>query len=234
MSNRAEPAPSGSERSAAGSAPHPVADGRAQPDPAGRDKQSWRAELTARRAAVPPEVRAAEADTLADAVRVVIDRPGRWVAGYVPVGSEPGSLAMLDTLRAAGARVLLPLTGPPGPLDWAEYTGPAGLRPARYGLLEPDGPALSPQAIERAQVILVPALAVDRRGVRLGRGAGYYDRTLTAAATRAHLVAVVRDDELIDRLPEEPHDRRMHWALTPGGLHRLPGDTAADRRGIVR
>ncbi|WP_406603808.1 5-formyltetrahydrofolate cyclo-ligase [Nocardia macrotermitis] len=192
---------------------------------AGRtDKREWRARLLARRAGVDPAVHEAEADALAGAAsRLAFDATGEvWVAAYVPAGGEPGSLAMLDALRNAGARVLLPVTGVPGPLDWAEYSGSAALRRARYGLLEPVGPALSPAAIATATTILIPALAVDRRGVRLGRGAGYYDRTLPAARPDARLIAVVRDEELLDRLPEEPHDRRMGWALTPdAGLTRL-------------
>ena len=190
------------------------------------DKQDWRAELLARRAALDPAVREAEAVALAATLaRLPLDAAGEiWVAAYVPVGGEPGSTVMLDELRAAGARVLLPLTGPPGPLDWAEYTGEQGLQRARYGLLEPSGARLSPAALGWANTVLVPALAVDRRGVRMGRGAGYYDRTLPAARPGARLVAVVRDEELLDLLPEEPHDVRMGWALTPGaGLTRLAG-----------
>ncbi|MBF6330593.1 5-formyltetrahydrofolate cyclo-ligase [Nocardia transvalensis] len=195
-------------------------------DSAGQpDKKRWRTELLARRAAVTPAVREAESAALALAVTEAIEARTQWVAAYVPVGGEPGSTAMLDALRSAGSRVLLPVTGPPGPLDWAEYTGADSLRVARYGLLEPAGPTLSAAAIEWAGVVLVPALAVDLRGVRLGRGAGYYDRTLPAADPDAQLIAVVRDDELVDRLPEEPHDRRMGWALTPGGgLRRLAGN----------
>jgi 5-formyltetrahydrofolate cyclo-ligase len=194
-----------------------------------REKQVWRAELLARRAAVPAAVRATEAATLAATVVQLIDGSPHvdWMAAYVPVRGEPGSTAMLDALRGSGVRVLLPLTGAPGPLDWAEYTGADSLRQARYGLLEPAGARLSPAAVARARVILVPALAVDRRGVRLGRGAGYYDRTLAAARADARLVAVVRAEELVDRLPEEPHDRRMGWALTPAGLHRLSRDPGA-------
>ncbi|MFD7848225.1 5-formyltetrahydrofolate cyclo-ligase, partial [Nocardia sp. NPDC059764] len=113
------------------------------------------------------------------------------------------------------------------PLAWAEYTGTDGLHRGRFGLREPDGDPVA-DGISTASTILVPALAVDRRGVRLGRGAGYYDRSLNAARADARLIAVVRDDELVDRLPEESHDHRMGWALTPfGGLRRL-GDRAGN------
>lgn len=183
--------------------------------------------MLARREALDPAIREAEAAALAATLaRLPMDAAGEiWVAAYVPVRGEPGSTLMLDELRAAGARVLLPLTGPPGPLDWAEYTGEQGLRRARHGLLEPSGARLSPAALGWANTILVPALAVDRRGVRMGRGAGYYDRTLPAARPGARLIAVVRDEELLELLPEEPHDVRMGWALTPSaGLTPLTGN----------
>ncbi|MEV6098258.1 5-formyltetrahydrofolate cyclo-ligase [Nocardia sp. NPDC051981] len=184
-----------------------------------RDKRAWREEILARRSALPAADREREAAALAAAAGALAD--AEWVCAYVPVGGEPGSLAMLDALRAAGARVLLPVTGEPGPLEWAEYTGPAGLRRGRFGLREPEGVPVA-NGIAKAAAILVPALAVDRRGVRLGRGAGYYDRSLSACRADARLIAVVRDDELVERLPEEPHDHRMGWALTPlGGLRRL-------------
>jgi 5-formyltetrahydrofolate cyclo-ligase len=63
--------------------------------------------------------------------------------------------------------------------------------------------------------MLVPALAVDRRGVRLGRGRGFYDRSLVHRQVGAPLIAVVRDDEVVDELPVEPHDVAMTHALTP-------------------
>ncbi|MGI5222982.1 5-formyltetrahydrofolate cyclo-ligase [Nocardia sp. CA-290969] len=177
------------------------------------DKQAWRAVIRARRLQVPETVRAAEDTALAAAAGRLA--PAEWVCAYVPVRGEPGSVAIADALRAAGSRVLLPVTREPGPLYWAEYTGPEALRPARYGLLEPSGPILAPETVGDAGLILVPALAVDRRGVRLGQGAGYYDRTLPLAAPAARLVTVVRDDEIVDHLPEEPHDIRMQWVLTP-------------------
>ncbi|WP_431964985.1 5-formyltetrahydrofolate cyclo-ligase [Nocardia sp. bgisy134] len=195
--------------------------------PGERDKHAWRGEILARRAAVSADERASEALALAEEVGKL--EVSGWVCAYVPVRGEPGSTAQLEALREAGARVLLPLTGGAEPLNWAEYTGRDDLRKARYGLLEPSGPALGADAVALAELILIPALAVDRRGVRLGRGAGHYDRTLGAARPDARLVAVVRDDEFVERLPEEPHDLRMGWVLTPrGGLRQLGGDPVAE------
>ncbi|MGW6335749.1 5-formyltetrahydrofolate cyclo-ligase [Nocardia rhamnosiphila] len=192
----------------------------AVPLPDERDKQAWRAEIRARRARLSEPVRATEAAALAAAAADL--GPAEWVCAYVPMRAEPGSVAVPEALRAAGSRVLLPVTGAPGPLRWGEFTGAGSLRPGRYGLLEPAGPVLPPETVARAEVLLIPALAVDRRGVRLGQGAGYYDRTLGMADPTARRTVVVRDDEVVERLPEEPHDIRMTWVLTPGGgLRRL-------------
>ncbi|MFC4375634.1 5-formyltetrahydrofolate cyclo-ligase [Nocardia halotolerans] len=192
--------------------------------PGERTKYAWRRQILAERAQVAVADHAGEAAALAAAVGALATRDA-LVCAYVPVRGEPGDLRMLDALRDRGATVLLPVTGEPGPLSWARYEGPDSLRKARYGLLEPTTATLPPPIIGEATTILIPALAVDRRGVRLGRGAGYYDRTLGAADARSRLIAVVRDNELVDRLPEEPHDHRMGWALTPGaGLGELGGD----------
>ena len=184
-----------------------------RPDTPG--KQDWRFRVLAARATASSTQRDSEAARLALHV-VGLVTPGSTVCAYVPVGREPGSLAMLDALRDRGAHVLLPIARDPGPLSWATYDGTDELVRAPYGLREPAGPAQPPEAIGTAAVVLVPALAVDRRGVRLGRGAGFYDRTLDLAAPDARLVAVVRDSEVVDELPEDPHDRRVGWALTPG------------------
>ncbi|MFF2555716.1 5-formyltetrahydrofolate cyclo-ligase [Nocardia sp. NPDC058058] len=184
-----------------------------------RDKAAWRGEILARRKAITPGQREREAEALAGHAAALAGHS--WVCAYVPVGGEPGSVAMLDALRATGARVLLPVTGEPGPLEWAEYEGPERLRRGRFGLREPDGAPIA-DALRLAEVILIPALAVDRSGTRLGRGAGYYDRSLHASRADARMIAVVRDDEVVDHLPRESHDHRMGWALTPfGGLLEL-------------
>ncbi len=137
------------------------------------------------------------------------------VAAYVPVGSEPGTLDLLDALCSVCTTVLVPVAREPGPLHWAEYTGRGSLQSAPYGLFEPTGTVTGPESVTRCEVVFVPALAVDSRGVRLGRGAGFYDRTLDLVGPGVPVVAVVRDEELVGFLPEEPHDRRATHALTP-------------------
>jgi 5-formyltetrahydrofolate cyclo-ligase len=187
---------------------------------AGPTKTALRAEILRARRALAPQLRNAEADALCGHLPALVGT-GETVCAYVPVGSEPGSAELLDSLLRLDVRVLLPVArhddaGVPVPLQWGEYR-PGELVAARFGLQEPAEPWLPADAIAAAAVVLVPALAVDRTGVRLGRGAGFYDRSLPLAAPTARLVAVVRDDELVDRLPAEPHDVRMTDALTPNG-----------------
>ena len=188
-------------------------------------KAALRQRLLAARRSVSDEARADEARSLADHVNAVLDSGGT-VCAYVPVGAEPGSIEMLDVLLQRANRVLLPVArttadNSPVALEWGEYR-PGQLVAARFGLLEPAGPWLPATALAEASVVLVPALAVDRTGVRLGRGRGFYDRTLVSRNPHARLVAVIRDEELLDELPHEPHDVPMTHALTPGrGLVEL-------------
>ncbi|OIK01560.1 5-formyltetrahydrofolate cyclo-ligase [Streptomyces colonosanans] len=150
------------------------------------------------------------------------------VAAYVSVGSEPGTLALLDALRARGVRVLLPVLLPDNDLDWAAYAGPDSLVRVRHGgkmaLLEPAGERLGPEAVGRADAVLLPGLAVDARGMRLGRGGGSYDRVLARlerAGADPALVVLLYDTEVVERIPEEAHDRPVHAVVTPSGVHRF-------------
>ncbi|MGH3563157.1 MAG: 5-formyltetrahydrofolate cyclo-ligase [Mycobacterium sp.] len=186
-------------------------------------KAALRKRLLSARRAVADDVRAAEACALQKHLGE-LTIGGATVCAYVPVGDEPGSVAMLDGLLRRGLRVLLPVartSGPaagadvPLPLMWGEYR-PGGLVTGRLGLLEPAQPWLPAAALAEAALVVVPALAVDRRGVRLGRGAGFYDRSLVLRGPNVALIAVVRDAELVDTLPSEPHDVPMTHALTPG------------------
>jgi 5-formyltetrahydrofolate cyclo-ligase len=136
-------------------------------------------------------------------------------AAYVPVGAEPGGPDLPECLAAAlapGARLLLPVLRDDLDLDWAAYDG--GLVPATRGLREPVGPRLGTDAIRAAGLVIVPALAVGRDGVRMGRGGGSYDRALPRAGS-AVLVALLHDGELLDAVPAEPHDVAVHAVITP-------------------
>ena len=110
-------------------------------------------------------------------------------------------------------------------MQWGPYE-PGRLVPAQFGLREPQEPWLAAEAVADATAVLVPALAVDRAGARLGRGAGYYDRALALADPAARLVAVVRDDELVDEIPAEAHD-----VADDPRAHAAPGTR---RTGVVQ
>jgi 5-formyltetrahydrofolate cyclo-ligase len=140
--------------------------------------------------------------------------PSPLVAAYVPVGSEPGGL-LPAVLEAAGARVLLPVVLPSFDLDWAVYAGRDSLVPARRGLLEPAGSRLGPSAVTACDLVVVPALAIDRSGNRLGRGAGCYDRVLRLVPAGVPVVALLHDGELLPSVPAEPHDVPVTAAVTP-------------------
>ena len=153
-------------------------------------------------------------------------RDAATVAAYVSVGSEPGTGLLLDALAAAGKRVLLPVVLPGLDLDWTLYSGRDDLAPAVRGLLEPTGPRLGRDAIARADVVLVPGTAVSFDGARLGQGGGCYDRALPRVSAGTPVAVVLYDDEVGLAVPRDPHDVRVGFAMTAGGvtpLLRSPG-----------
>jgi len=196
-------------------------------------KAVLREQLLAARRGVADNVRAAEARMLTEHLKLVVSGGGT-VCAYVPMGTEPGSIEMLDALLRRAGRVLLPVARTTGddtplPLRWGEYR-PGGLTRGSWGLLEPPEPWLPESALAEASVVFVPALAVDCRGVRLGRGGGFFDRSLAGRDPQARLIAIVRDSELVDELPAEAHDVRMTHALTPwrGVIALLPTGHAGE------
>ncbi|MGI5195614.1 5-formyltetrahydrofolate cyclo-ligase [Streptomyces sp. CA-288835] len=169
-----------------------------------------------------------EAALVARALELPELTQARTVAAYVSVGSEPGTRALLDALHARGVRVLLPALMADNDLDWGAYDGEGSLARVQHrgkmALLEPAGERLGPDAVLSADAVLLPGLAVDARGMRLGRGGGSYDRVLArleGAGADPALVVLLYDSEVVDRVPEEPHDRPVHAVVTPSGVRRF-------------
>ncbi|MER7457233.1 5-formyltetrahydrofolate cyclo-ligase [Micromonospora sp. NPDC126480] len=193
-------------------------------------KRGVRAALLARRRSLTAAQRADAAGRVqAELVALVRRLRPRRMTAYVPVASEPGGPDLPAVLHAAlpeGAELLLPVLRDDLDLDWAPWTGPADLVAAGRGMREPTWPPLGVTAVASAELVVVPALAVDRRGVRLGRGGGSYDRALARVPATALTVVPLHDGELVGALPAEPHDRPVRAVVTPAeGLRTL--DAAA-------
>lgn len=130
---------------------------------------------------------------------------------YVSVRTEPDTRALIDAALKAGKRVAVPLCGAPGEMDAREITSVDELLPRAYGLLEPseDAPVVSPEEFDLA---VIPCVAADERGYRLGHGGGYYDRYLPMM--RCPRVCLCRGRELMLEVPIEPTDVPMDMIIT--------------------
>jgi 5-formyltetrahydrofolate cyclo-ligase len=189
-------------------------------------KAQWRRRIRAARRTQPPELRAHDAELLTAAVLNLAARFDGPICAHLPVGVEPWSPDGVEALRLAGHEVLLPVVADrAGPLDWARYRGRDALVAGPFGLREPAGPRLGSAAVARARLVLLPALAADLRGVRLGQGGGFYDRTLPLVGPDVLLAVVLGEGELVDALPVEPHDRRVGAALLPSSGVTMLGRT---------
>ena len=191
-----------------------------------REKAALRRRLLADRARLGPGQRAAAARALRDAI---LELPQAQMAGtiavYYSLASEPDTHGRVYALWKRGGYVLLPLLRPDADLDWASYEGPDSLRPGPRGLTEPSEPPRGPDAVARADLVLVPALAVDRSGVRLGRGGGSYDRALARVGPGIPTIALLYDGELLDEVPAAAHDQRVRLVARPSaGITSLPID----------
>ncbi len=191
---------------------------------AGADKASLRRRLVTARAAMSDSARAQASRLIRDHVLEMPEvSAAGTIAAYYSIGTEPDTHGLIFGLWKRGSYVVLPVLLPDGDLDWASYEGPDSLAPGPRGLLEPTEPARGPATVARADVVLVPALAVDARGYRLGRGGGSYDRALARVSGQVPTIALLYDDELLPTVPTEAHDQRVRLAARPGpGLTWLP------------
>jgi 5-formyltetrahydrofolate cyclo-ligase len=175
--------------------------------------------LATRRSMAASDRRSASASLQAALLALVRAQQPSTIAAYVPVGPEPGGSDLPSVLASAGHILLLPVLLDSGDLDWAAYEGSLSAGPR--GLRQPSGERLGVDAVCEASLVVVPAVAVDRSGVRLGRGGGSYDRVLSRldriTPTGPMTVALLYDGELVETVPAEPHDRTVRAAITPSG-----------------
>ena len=176
-------------------------------------KAILRREAVARRDALPAAERQQAGETIAGRPFPVPVPSGAIVSGFMPLKSEISPLPLMRKLAEAGARLALPVVAGKGlPLIMRGWTFGAPLASGVWGIREPmpDAPAVDPD------ILIVPLLAFDRRGYRLGYGAGYYDMTLTALRARKPVVAVgiAYAAQEVDTVPITPRDARLDLVLT--------------------
>jgi 5-formyltetrahydrofolate cyclo-ligase len=198
------------------------------------EKRELRRRMLSRRAAVSHE-RAREVGDRIAAHVVETDefRGARTVALYAATGGEPDLRGLLDRGAFAGKRMLLPRCEQDGRLAFCEVHSGSELVRGRYQLLEP--PPAAPRVECRSiDFVLVPSVAVDARGVRLGRGGGWYDRSFPPrAAGGPILVAAIHDFQHVEQVPGDAWDRAVDGFVSERGLTWTRGGAsvvASERR----
>jgi 5-formyltetrahydrofolate cyclo-ligase len=174
-------------------------------------KAALRAELQARRDALPLDERTAAAETVAGHAAKLLPWPGGVVAAYWPIRSEIDPRPLIAALRAAGAMIALPSLAVGVRLVFRQWDDGDELVEGRFGTREPA--SLAP--LRTPLRLIVPLLGFTRAGDRLGYGAGYYDRSLPALAREgAYTVGLAFAAQEVEQLPREPHDWPLDAVLT--------------------
>jgi 5-formyltetrahydrofolate cyclo-ligase len=176
-------------------------------------KAELRAQALAKRDALAAEMRAQAAEQIAARVFPIAVRPGMIVSGFMPMKSEINPLPLMRRLAAAGARLALPVVAGRGrPLILRAWSFGEPLARGVWGIQQPgeDAPEVAPD------ILIVPLLAFDRAGHRIGYGAGYYDMTITALRARKPVTAIGIGfaAQEIERVPATPRDAALDLVLT--------------------
>ena len=146
----------------------------------------------------------------------LLERYGPVVAGYIPIGEEIDPKPLMQKLAGAGAKLCLPRVEDDGTvMHFRDWSFGDALEDRPFGLKEP----LASAEIVSPTLVLVPLLAFDHSGHRLGYGKGHYDRALVGLreAGRVFACAVAFHGQLVDEVPAEPHDQLLDWAATEVG-----------------
>ena len=186
------------------------------------DKQALRARRTEFRRRLrhnPARKTALDAAILTNAVACIdaFGARGANISAYNPLPTEPGPADFAAQLRRHARSVFVPISLPDCVLAWSLADG--ATQPGALGVAEPTGARFNSRVLSSCALVLVPALAVDARGMRLGKGAGYYDRAL--AGLDVPTAAVLYDEEVVDAVPHDAHDVPVRAIITPRGWREI-------------
>lgn len=179
-------------------------------------KRALRAELRERRQLLSDAQRETAAAAIGARLDDLVDAIGaRSISCFLSTTTEPGTRDFVARAVRRGIRVLLPVTRADGLLDWAVATDDGEIAEGLHGLPEPTGDVLSPMAVNDVDLMIIPAAAVDRTGMRMGWGRGYFDKTIGSMEKCPPVYAVIYDSEVLDSLPSEVHDQPVTGVVTP-------------------
>jgi 5-formyltetrahydrofolate cyclo-ligase len=188
-------------------------------DEVGHQKRALRAELRERRRTMTATERQASAAALTRNLQELTSAPGiTYISAYLSTPDEPNTRDFLAWAASRNIRVLLPISRPDGLLDWAPYNPSDQVDDEgrdEFGMPTPTSELLSPIAINDVDLIIVPAASVDRQGMRMGWGRGYFDKTLGSMERCPPVYAVIFDHEFVDSVPSEVHDQKVNGVVTP-------------------
>jgi 5-formyltetrahydrofolate cyclo-ligase len=190
-----------------------------------RGKPITRRTVLLRRDKLPEQERARASDAIVAQVIQLLARipAGATIALYAPKGSEVDTTRIDAFARERPLRVAYPRIVE-GDRRLAFYEATLGeLAPGHFGILEPS-PRAPAVALSELAAVIVPGLAFDRGGGRIGWGRGYYDATLVAAPS-ALRIGVAFECQLVDEVPREPHDARVHYVVTEATAYRAPAQS---------
>ncbi|MDF2047555.1 MULTISPECIES: 5-formyltetrahydrofolate cyclo-ligase [Microbacterium] len=197
------------------------------PDSIEQAKRALRADLRERRQIISSHAREIAEDGVKEQLDALVERLGaRSISCFLSTTTEPGTHAFVAGAVARGIRVLLPITREDGLLDWAVATPDADIAEGLFGLPEPVGDVLGPIAVNDVDLLVIPAAAVDRRGMRLGWGRGYFDKTLGSMEKCPPVYAVIFDSEFVDDVPRDVHDQPVSGIVTPTRTVRIAASPA--------
>jgi 5-formyltetrahydrofolate cyclo-ligase len=194
-------------------------------------KRALRAELRERRRNLTQSERRTATEGITAQLQALVRRFGAHsVSCYLSAVDEPNTRPFLNWAKQQGVRVLFPISRADGLLDWTTATPGEEEYISAYGVPEAVGEPLGPIAINDVDLIVVAAAAVDRTGMRMGWGRGYYDKTLGSMERCPPVYGVVFDGEFVDEVPRERHDEALDGVVTPTRTVDFPTRTAHHRR----